>query len=203
MEDSMFQSSSFEQSFKKSKKSKRILLIIIAIVIILIVFFSSKKLLGSKNQKTEKTGITPTPTEYIFPTEAPTITSTPSARLSPVPTKKDTAKTPTPKLTTSPTGKTTTGLDRSALSIEVRNGSGVAGAAGKMSQFLKELGYNVTATGNADNFDYESTVVEIKLSKNKYLDLLKKDLSSDYTVDNASSDLSASSSADAVVIVGK
>ena len=41
--------------------------------------------------------------------------------------------------------------------IEVLNGSGVAGLGQKFTNYLRQNGYDVIATGNADRSDYEST----------------------------------------------
>lgn len=95
------------------------------------------------------------------------------------------------------------GLNRSKLSITVANGSGIEGTAGKAATILKDLGYNVTSTGNADNFDYQGVTIKAKKESSKFLDLLKKDLSKEYTVSLTSSDLSPDSSTDALVIIGK
>ena len=97
----------------------------------------------------------------------------------------------------------TTGLDRSKLSVTIQNGSGEAGVAGKGSDFLKTFGYNVTATGNADNFDFENVTIKIKSTKSTYLSLLKNDLEEEYTVDASTSDLESGFSSDALVIIGK
>lgn len=95
------------------------------------------------------------------------------------------------------------GLDRSKLSITVVNGSGIEGSAGKAATILKDLGYNVTSTGNADNFDYQGVTIKAKKESSKFLDLLKKDLSKNYTVSASSSDLSSDSPTDAIIIIGK
>jgi hypothetical protein len=58
-------------------------------------------------------------------------------------------------------------------------------------------------TGNADNFDYQKTVIQIKESKKEYFDLLKEDLSSKYTLEEEPQILSEDDKFDAVVIVGK
>lgn len=201
MEDSIFQDASIGQPFKKtSKKGKRIVLIAIIFLVLLGAgVFSFKTFIGGVSNDT-KNKMTPTPTEFIFPTDTPMPTEAP---VDTTPTKEP-KKTPTPTLkpTSNPVDKTT-GLDRSELSVEVKNGGGVRGAAGGMADVLRGLGYNVLSTGNADNFDYENTVIEVKSEKNKYLQLLKSDLSTSYTIGTTSSSLSASSSADTVVIVGK
>ena len=95
------------------------------------------------------------------------------------------------------------GLDRSKLSVTVQNGSGIEGVAGKAANILKDLGYNVASTGNADNYDYVGVTVKVKKEKSEFLDLLKKDLSKDYTVKSATSDLSSDSPTNAVIIIGK
>lgn len=138
---------------------------------------------------------TPTPTAEVFPTDTPF----PTEETSPTPKASGTpAATPT----TASVDKTT-GLDRSKLSVSVKNGSGIVGAASKMSDYLKGLGYDVTSVGNADNFDYENISISINSDFSKYLSLLKSDIGKQYTVGSTSADLSASSSADAVVIIGK
>lgn len=173
------------------KSRKRFYILLAVIVLILIIFFGRSAFLGSEKQTP-----TPTPTpEFQFPTDTPA----PTEETSPTP---NVTEEPTPKPTSNPVDKAT-GLDRSDLSVEVQNGSGVVGAASKASEVLKSFGYHVVATGNANSFDYTGTVVQVKPEKSSYLSLLRKDLSTSYTIGNTSSDLSASSSADALVIVGK
>jgi len=43
--------------------------------------------------------------------------------------------------------------------IEILNGSGIAGLAGTAEAYLKERGFNVIATGNADRQDYANSVI--------------------------------------------
>lgn len=96
------------------------------------------------------------------------------------------------------------GLDRSKLSVTVQNGSGTEGVAGKAASILKELGYNVASTGNADNYNYQGVTIKVKKEKSEFLGILKKDLSKDYKIDSAtSSDLSSSSPTDALIVIGK
>lgn len=94
------------------------------------------------------------------------------------------------------------GLDRSKLSVIVQNGSGIEGTAGKAADVLKELGYN-TSTGNAGNYNYKGLTIKIKKTKSDFLDLLKNDLSKNYTITTTSSDLSSDSPTDALIIIGK
>ncbi|MCA9372281.1 LytR C-terminal domain-containing protein [Candidatus Woesebacteria bacterium] len=68
----------------------------------------------------------------------------------PTATPKPPSPTPTPSIT------------REEIRIKVLNGSGIAGRAAEVKSFLKEKGYVEILTGNADNFDFETTVVEVK-----------------------------------------
>ncbi|MDP3726930.1 MAG: LytR C-terminal domain-containing protein [bacterium] len=182
------------QTQPQERGSRRFALLVLVVIILGVVVFSGVRFIGSRAKKE----VAPTPTPILVQS-VPTETPTPTSQTSPAPTK---APTLTPKPTLNPVDPAS-GLDRSSLSVEVKNGGGVAGTAGKASDFLKNLGYKVSAIGNADNFDYQSTVIEVKSAKSSFLSLLKKDLSASYTIGSTSADLSATSSADALVIVGK
>lgn len=183
---------SFNPSPKKRSYKKLILLFLLLLLVGGGIYFGAVSFFNTKEEKKA---------EVITPTQEPTPTEelSPTIEESPTP---EASKTPTPKPTTNPVDKTT-GLDRSKVSVEVQNGGGVVGAGSKASDFLKNLGYRIASTGNADNFNYEGVTILIKSDFSKYLPLLKSDLSSQYTISSTSATLSASSSASAVVIVGK
>lgn len=196
-------------SSKSSKGSKTILFTIITIIILAGLAFGGYKLFTASTsfdeEEEEEFVLEPT----LPPTQTPTPTSTISATLTPSsrrvsPTKAVSTPTPStsPKPTQNPMDKTT-GLDRSKLTVEVLNGSGIAGSAKKAADLLTELGYSISSTGNADSYEYENTVIEVKSTKSDYLSLLKKDLSGSYTVGSSSASLSTTTNADARVIVGK
>lgn len=179
---------------KSPKKSRRLIFIIFFVILIGALFFGGKSFIGPETEKQDESNIAPSPTEQ---TESPTDTPTPAES----PTTKPTVI-PTTRPTANPVDKAT-GLDRSTLSLEVQNGSGEFGAASKASEALKAFGYHIIAIGNADSFNYETATIKIKSDKSDFLSLLKKDLGFNYTIGSASADLSASSSADAIVIIGK
>lgn len=187
----------FAAPAQKRKINKRFIYLIAVIVILLLLFMVYKLGFSKKSDINQNIPLTPAPTEIQTENQIPTNTPTPDITEAPVPTN-----TPTPKPTGNPIDKTT-GLDRSKLSVTVENGSGAAGVAATGKDFLNGLGYDVTSTSNADNFDYTGVTIQVKSSASDYLALLKKDLSTKYTVGDTSSDLSASISADAVVIIGK
>src|SRR3989344_1917157 len=182
---------------KKPNKRFRKLLFFLVVLLFLsgAGFFLYQSFFGSSSQPEETTSVTPTPTEFIFPTSEPTsdVTESPTQTTT-IPTK---AVTPT---TTQGSVDKTTGLDRAAITIAVQNGSGVTGAASKMGDYLRGLGYKIGTVGNADTADYTDVTIQVKSSQAKYLPLLKTDLSKEYTVGSSTSDLPASSSADALVI---
>lgn len=177
----------------KRKINKRFIYLALAILVLIIIF------LGFKTFSSSNKGNINDKPKVITPTGFPTETSIPSPSGSPTPSPTNT---PTPKPTVNPVDKQT-GLDRSELSVTVQNGSGEAGAASKGSDTLKNLGYNVVGTGNADNFEYVNVSIQVKSGKSDYLNLLKKDLGFTYAVGSTSADLSNGFSSDALVIIGK
>lgn len=192
MEETPFEATPAPSSLPKRKINRRFIYLVFAICFLAILFIGYKALNPSKSQTTQTTSLEASPT---IPTD--TITPTPEETSTPTPTN-----TPTPKPTGNPVDKAT-GLDRSKLSVTVQNGSGEEGVAGKASDTLKNLGYDVISTGNADNYDYKNVTIQVKSSSSDFLDLLKKDLGFSYTIESATADLPDSFSSDALVIIGK
>jgi hypothetical protein len=52
-------------------------------------------------------------------------------------------------------------IDLASLTIEILNGSGVPGEAGKVESLLKNAGFGEAETGNADSYEYEETEVTV------------------------------------------
>lgn len=119
------------------------------------------------------------------------------------------APTPTPTAflltepTQAPEPSPTLELNRAELKIKILNGTGVPGVAAKAASFLEKKGYEGIKTGNADNFDYQKTVIKIKKTKEDYLEQLKADLSENYTLDEETQTLEEEDSFDAIIILGK
>lgn len=114
--------------------------------------------------------------------------------------------TPTPTPTNSPSPTPTpdlSNLDRSTLAVQVLNGSGVAGTAGKMKDLLEEKGYTVENTGNADNYDYETTEILVKAGSVAYLVLLEEDLQESYSLGTSTATLADDVPYDVRIVVGK
>jgi hypothetical protein len=88
---------------------------------------------------------------------------------------------PSPTPTTTPVPPSPTPVDRSVVSIQILNGSGVSGAAAATAETLEGIGYTITGTGNADNSDYQAT--EIYTTPNfpeNLTDILLADLTKEY-----------------------
>lgn len=185
MEETPFEAiPTFTPQRRQGNKKPAYLILAIIIVILL--------LLGFKAVASHKATPVPTPTPIVVaPTPTPTPTVSPSV---------------TPEVSVTPTVNPVdkdSGLDRSKLSVTVQNGSGTAGVAAKGTAALKNLGYDVVGSGNADNFNFTNVTIQAKAAKSDFLNLLKKDLGFSYTIQAATSDLPDSFSSDALVIIGK
>lgn len=117
-----------------------------------------------------------------------------------VPSIATPTSTPEPTETPAPTPEEVSVED---VSVQVLNGSGVSGAAGKMKALLEGLEYTVSDTGNADSFDYEQTEVSVKKGQDELLKKVVTDISSDYTVGEQNTTIDEESSYDIQIIVGK
>jgi hypothetical protein len=115
------------------------------------------------------------------------------ARPTPTPTASP-ASTPTPTPAT---------IDKASFDIEVFNGGGTPGAAGKMKTFLEDKGYKVASTGNTAEYTYTTTEIHGKTTMKDAIANLEADLKDTYTLGTVAADLTASVSADVQVIVGK
>lgn len=171
--------------------ASRVRIVAIILIVVGVGVFLVNMFWGTASKKQDSVVTSPTPTDFPFPTDTPTPTlvASPSASITVKPTIATTEK--------------TTGLDKSALTVDVQNGGGVVGAASKMAETLRSFGYTVGTIGNAPSYEYLDVTISVKSTKSTYLPILKKDLSTSYAIASSSATLSASSSADAVVIVGK
>ena len=103
--------------------------------------------------------------------------------------------TPTPTPTPAP-------IVRSELKIEVQNGSGVVGLAGKGKKTLEDLGYIAVTTANADNYEY--TGVTVKGKTTAIATFVVADIKNTYkTTTFSSTFVDKEATPDAIVILGK
>jgi len=116
--------------------------------------------------------------------------------LSPTPT---TAPSPTPQ---PPTPTPTPEVIRANFRVSVLNGSGIVGKASKVKDFLRTKEYEEVLTGNAQAFDYETTVIQTKEGDERLRDTVAQDIASEITGKPEFETLDADDAADIVIIVG-
>ena len=103
--------------------------------------------------------------------------------------------------TSAPTSIPTPALKRDEIKIKILNGSGTAGKASEVRDLLKEKGYQELLTGNADNFDYVQSELQVKKSQSAVADILKADLKENVASFKRSV-LDEKETADIVLIIG-
>jgi len=104
--------------------------------------------------------------------------------------------------TSSPLPTPTPSFKKEDLKIKVLNGSGTVGKANDVKDILKNKGYQEVLTGNADNFNYTQSELEVKKSKFEAINMIKTDLK-DYVASFKQTELVATEAADVVLIIGK
>lgn len=92
-------------------------------------------------------------------------------------------------------------VDKSEPSIRVLNGTGEAGVAASVKDFLENLGWKVTSIGNASQNTEDSTIT-FKEGFEKFEDSLTGDLSEKYSATAADETLEASDEADIEIVIG-
>lgn len=86
--------------------------------------------------------------------------------------------------------------------IKILNGSGIAGEAAKLKDLLGQEGFTVESTGNADNSDYNKTIIEAgKDVPTDAVNKLKDFLQKSYSVSNVQ-ELTDTTEASIRIIIG-
>lgn len=114
--------------------------------------------------------------------------------------------TPTAEATISPStvpsASPSAKLDLTKYPINVANGSGIPGMAGSTKTVLTNAGFKVGSTGNADNYDYTDTIVQVKSDvPQEFITTLTTLLSKTYSLAKVQT-LDSTSKDEVVVIVG-
>ncbi len=109
---------------------------------------------------------------------------------------------PSPTPIPTPTQTPKPALNRADWSFEVLNGTGVTGTAKKVADKLKELGYKIVKTGNADRSNYEKTQILVKDDLKEKIDLVIADLKDVVKIASVGGELK-DSTASARIILGK
>jgi|GEM_PF-2081295 len=106
---------------------------------------------------------------------------------------------PVPTLIVTPTPV----VNKKELEVEILNGSGKAGVANTLKKLLEEKGYTVAGTGNAVNYNYANTEIQVKADKEAFIPILQADLTGSYVIGSTSATLKATLPYNAVIIIGK
>lgn len=178
-----------------SRKPKAILILIGVLVLLGLLVFAGTRFLGTGTEEAEDN-------DEVLPTAviAPSSTPEPTPDEDPTPTEaeeEDEEEDPSP--TKAASGSS---IDKSGLVIQVLNGSGISGEAGKVQTVLEGAGYSNITTGNADSFDHQDVSISVKSTKANFLKALETDLSESYTIGDTDTNLT-SSDYDVVIIVGQ
>lgn len=90
----------------------------------------------------------------------------------------------------------------SEYKVQILNGSGKIGEAGRAKTLIEKAGFKVGNTGNAETFDFTDTIIQVKSSvSSDVLEKLKDSLSSTYSVKTGDK-LDSDSDFDIIVTVG-
>jgi hypothetical protein len=118
----------------------------------------------------------------------------PAAQPTPEPTQ---VPEPTPAITAP-------AIQRSEISLEILNGAGIAGAAGRTADTLRDLGYTIADTGNADRSNYQETQIFIHPDlSDEAIELLLADLEAEYGSASVSGDLDDDTTFDVRITLGQ
>ena len=98
-----------------------------------------------------------------------------------------------------PSPTPTPSFKKEEIKIKILNGSGVRGKATEIKDLLKAKGYADIVTGNADNFDFKVTEIQVKKDKSQLGNMIATDLK-DYISSPKISVLDDKETADAVLI---
>lgn len=113
---------------------------------------------------------------------------------------------PTPLVSTepqsSPTASPAASVKRSEVKVQVLNGSGISGLAGKAKDYLESLGYKDVVVGNASSSDFVEAEIQIKDNIKDFWDTLNSDLSKKYQVSKSPKTLSSSNKFDIIITLG-
>jgi hypothetical protein len=94
-------------------------------------------------------------------------------------------------------------IDLEKYSVKILNGSGIVGEAGKAQDIIEEAGFKVSSTGNAANYNYTKSIIQVKEGvEEAFIAELSKALSETYEIDTKTQALTASSADSVVLIVG-
>jgi len=107
-----------------------------------------------------------------------------------------------PPTTSQPSPATKPLTDKSAIKIQILNGSGIEGQAGKLSSLLQGVGYSNVTIGNTNNLEQRTTIIYNKLLPKDVLLGITDAMKNDFP-DPTSQEASQSGEFDILITTGK
>lgn len=120
----------------------------------------------------------------------------------PVPTPEPTITEAPPTETPTPTPTEEPPLDVSTLDVNVLNGTGLPGVSSSVASLLRDKGFETITTGNADSYDYTTTIVRKKEGVSDQIYTILTDILSEYTLEKFDI-LTSDNPYDVLIIVGE
>lgn len=111
-------------------------------------------------------------------------------------------ETPVPTATSEP-AEPLTEEEKTEMSVQILNGTGIPGRATIARARLESAGWGEVEVDNADDYDYVESEIQVKSGSGGIFTSLKEDLEEYYQVASGSFELSANSEYDAIVILGE
>ena len=114
----------------------------------------------------------------------------------------ETSPTPTPIVSVTPTASPSASIDLTKYTVDIFNGSGISGEAGRAKTLLTSAGFKVGTTVNAATYDYTKTIIKAKSTVDSaFVSALSSALGKTYSVDIPQT-LATSSTDDVQVVIG-
>jgi hypothetical protein len=127
--------------------------------------------------------------------------STGSAKVATLTAKPKEATGSAGKKEATPSARIKEEINKADFKIQILNGTGKTGSANQARDLLVAKGYHVVSTGNAANFNYQTSILQAKEGDQEIVDLLTNDLKERYTV-TVGLPLPEGSPFDIIIIIG-
>jgi hypothetical protein len=110
--------------------------------------------------------------------------------------------TPTPVISVTPTASPSGTIDLTKYTVDIFNGSGISGEAGRAKTLLTSAGFKVGTATNAATYDYTKTIIKAKSTVDStFVSALSSALGKTYSVDTPQT-LASSSTDDIQIVIG-
>jgi len=176
-------------SAKPIKRQKWVTAVLTVVLVVLLALLASQAIIYYNNSKKSDSNSSSNNSGKVVIGDLNTSSASPS-----------TTPSPTATPTTAPTTATTS---KASLNVKILNGSGVTGAANKVSTLAKAAGFTVASTGNAKSYTYATTQVLYRNASLKDFATQLANALTGYTTSIKEDAATVGAAGDLVIIVGK